>query len=1044
MGKYNLINNGTLTSTTISGNTNLNWLDIESLHNGVTNSGIVHLNSSDIISLEVDLGNRIKVDNILLYTNDPNKEPYISFYYKNSITDEYSICNIDSNTEYYSAGIPEPSSPRYIKTLISGTNISINEFIVYNNDYIVGFGDNGTTDSISLDRTPAGSEGAITNVPLYNNSDGIKPTTAYATVDYTGNVGDSYIKISSSNEGPYYGIDDPEVSVESNSSIGWEWKHGSFNNTKVDNDKVVLSNISNSYPNKVTELPVHGYSYIVGTSACPWAYDPTTKILYVVTIETNSSASAKLRSYDFATNTWAFISSLPKGTQYASSCVSIAKNSNYIYITLGHRADQSNFWGRYDLNGPQDNFEWLPDPTDGRIISVYTSSILMLSVDNYIYIIVVFSGKLFVSYDVNTGNFVQLNYGFYHNTYYAITRLSLMHDPIRQAFYLDSGGSSLPIPYIQRYDIASNTWDTTYIPYVDRLGYDTNYMQVSYFNNKFYFKAPSYGNLMGVYDITTDTHEFIDVGYPMMNAACPRMLLVPKMTNNYGVTLLNLGITDDIYSIYGYNVPLKYNSLNYTSGTYTTPVFSLENKNMSSYFTISEETTEGISSVTKDRSTPDGTIEVISSNTKPTPMILIYWATGKSYNYMLNIVKYDVNTTSLSNRFPPDYGGSPKGATAVCRRTGRVFAQITIISNNSLNYAYIFDSNGSMTIGKYDGWTTLEQSCADGGADFTKDLGLWVYAATGKLLIRVTWDLSEITHSTNVSAYDIAVEEDGNGVWYTDLNTESLVHLDGNGVSLSSKILNNPTSICSGPENGCWVTYNNGINYVVCLYSYEGELKKTVYPRHTPKRLTSDFKGGFYYLLDDLPDGPNILHVNANGDETMAVTVENPYRLKGCPVGVVVRSKIQGCCWYIDEESGDVSVPIYPAYGQRSNSVADFPTIFYWDYSSTEKFSDIYGSNLLPLSYDPVWGDSSDWEEVPKNGYFLPKTVYHQARITLQSRVSSANPHLTGVYLPKAIKVPDIPCKDSKDFYLKTDIPVNVTDTIDYTAKIKAWWDIED
>ena len=42
-----------------------------------------------------------------------------------------------------------------------------------------------------------------------------------------------------------------------------------------------------------------------------------------------------------------------------------------------------------------------------------------------------------------------------------------------------------------------------------------------------------------------------------------------------------------------------------------------------------------------------------------------------------------------------------------------------------------------------------------------------------------------------------------------------------------------------------------------------------------------------------------------------------------------------------------------------------------------------------------------------------------------------------------AIKVEDIPPKDYKNIYIKTDIPHGV-DITDYETKLKAWWKIEE
>jgi len=239
--KYNLVRNGSLQALTISGtgNVSLSWSQLESLMDGTTTSGGVSLTSGDILYLEVDLSNRIKVDGIRLYASDLTKLSNIDFYYKNSAADSYTACSKSVDTYYY-ATIPSPSAPRYIMATISGVDIDLYEFQIFNDDIIVAFGTDGSLYAKYLESTPIGEVGSPEAVPIFNNSNNSMPADAYVCIDYTGTDADNYIKISSSENGTYYGINDGAIIEDDKDSSIYRWSMGEFDNTIVSGDNVVL------------------------------------------------------------------------------------------------------------------------------------------------------------------------------------------------------------------------------------------------------------------------------------------------------------------------------------------------------------------------------------------------------------------------------------------------------------------------------------------------------------------------------------------------------------------------------------------------------------------------------------------------------------------------------------------------------------------------------------------------------------------------------------------------------------------------------------
>jgi hypothetical protein len=114
------------------------------------------------------------------------------------------------------------------------------------------------------------------------------------------------------------------------------------------------------------------------------------------------------------------------------------------------------------------------------------------------------------------------------------------------------------------------------------------------------------------------------------------------------------------------------------------------------------------------------------------------------------------------------------------------------------------------------------------------------------------------------------------------------------------------------------------------------------------------------------------------------------------------------------------------------------PALSSFRYEDFVEFKDI--GNLIPVSYDPVWriGGSLGWKEVRKDGYFLPKTLYHQAEITLRCE-GITSPSLNKLIISPAVKIQDISKQSSKNVYVKTFIP-DGADITDYETKLKAWW----
>ena len=160
----------------------------------------------------------------------------------------------------------------------------------------------------------------------------------------------------------------------------------------------------------------------------------------------------------------------------------------------------------------------------------------------------------------------------------------------------------------------------------------------------------------------------------------------------------------------------------------------------------------------------------------------------------------------------------------------------------------------------------------------------------------------------------------------------------------------------------------------------------------------------------------------------------NVSNLKPLYAGCVAHSSLNDFIALINA-NGTVVRTIY-----APSSDSGIPGVLSITYDSNQT----YQTDLLPISYDPVWGTdgSLQWKEVRKDGYFLPKDIYHQAEYTLSTN-SIQNPKLESVILSPVVKIQDIQPQSYKNMYVRTDIPSYV-DIGDYETGLKVWWSVEE
>ena len=246
MAQYNLITNSSITSNTTSGvgNKLLSVDEIMSLYDNNTTSSGVTLSGTDVLCLDIDIGFRVRLDNIKLYMNTVEDRASslnnINFYYKNLITDPYTVCDKDyDSTTFFITNLPTLFAPRYVRVIIDGVSGILNEVILLNDDTQVSFGEQGGESLILLNQ----STDDYDSLGIFNNSPiGTLPVDAYVIVDYDGRDSNYYVKLSNSIDGQYIGLKDGIELKNNDLTQNYTWDMGIYNNTTTDENGRIIAN----------------------------------------------------------------------------------------------------------------------------------------------------------------------------------------------------------------------------------------------------------------------------------------------------------------------------------------------------------------------------------------------------------------------------------------------------------------------------------------------------------------------------------------------------------------------------------------------------------------------------------------------------------------------------------------------------------------------------------------------------------------------------------------------------------------------------------
>ena len=790
----------------------------------------------------------------------------------------------------------------------------------------------------------------------------------------------------------------------------------------------MATSITFAYPDLETALNRAYYGFYCVENC--WDYDSVNDKIYA--IAKDSGTKLKLLEYKYKTLEIDYISEMnPANTIDDSLFPTMCYMNGKIYSITD--ADQD--FGYYDLSGPVNNWTTLSGHPvalnnttwDNRsLCSDYTRYIYAIDFEQtggfvekfYRYDTVTTSGWVALdnSYDMNANAGGGIP-GFHH----------IWYDTSRDYIYLVMGMNETISPdYIQRYIVATDTWDTTYLYFgslYTQLVDSTRAM--AYYDDIIWLASSNAPNKLFKYDLNTALWSTI-------NGVAFTLVANDAIDGSF------LAIKDDIVFatycspgnslIYNYNSP--YSTITTHSGGYTTPIFKLDNKYNSSYFITQGDTTSGTGSISYDENVYDGTIRVKSSDTAPIAVEEVFWTYyGGTLGDDITVEKaiiYNGNITDVWAWVDTSSSYVPMG-TAVNRRNGNVVISFSYLTSSGRMYMY--DKSGNLLY-------SLSSNVARCGVnmEFDKFGGVWGYGSYFAYLIHYDNNFSTLLYSLYDGGadflYDLAAEMDGDGVWYTNKSDDIVIHRDGDGTLLGSIIpLPEPRAICGTLDNGCWVIDNT--NEKAYRYNSVSGLVKTVTLDRTATRMCTDMTDGFWYI-----SGNHVYHVTSGGTEDADIELDQPTKIKGGHNGCIVWSTAQDYVKYIDKSTGVVT-RTFDKPTLTVSSITAYPALFSFRVEENIDFQDT--TSIIPATYDPVWGTdgTAEWQEVRKDGYFLPKDQYHRAEITVRGEAI-----LEKISIPPTIKTQDIVAQQSKPIYIKTDIPTG-SDITDYEARIKTWWGVE-
>jgi len=1051
MAHYNLIKNGILETNTASGtgNTTFSGSEMVSLYDGNTTSSGISLTTANTVYFEIDLFNRILLDELSIsFSVSGTMDTALSgidFYYKDNLQDEYTLLDKahDASQKFYATNLITHFAPRYIRIISDSVEGELHELIVYNDDYVVAFGDDGTQDEVILDEFVEYTELQIFN----NNHSETTEVDAYAAIDYEqDNDFGYYLTLSSSPDGEYKGILDG-VGIDNENIKEYSWGMGLHDGTQIVDNALELKprvsydyNVESSWStvNPLSQQAKYGFGLDGSTdnqiSVDCWDWDGDATIYAMARLVTDDVL--KLYKYSLEDNEWSFINMVDVIISVKASAMIYL--DEYLYILVG----KVGVFGRYDLSNPINNWEVLATASNSG--STKANQGMCSDRQRYIYTASCRydggSAHSFARYDTVSGTWTNMNSGFYK--YYGGGgdgyNITLSHDKERDCLYFyngrpgNSGGK-----HIQRYDIPTDTWDPYWYTLVST---QLNDMSMGYWNH-YYCWLDSLGDKVTVINFLTLEEFSFDVSDSPTYHSAHLMCIEYEGANL--IVRCGHDSTATPGTIWFYDISPE--TILERVGEYTSPVFSIGDAYKSAYLHVDNDTT------TENKvSYSDGaanTVMVKSNDTSPRPFAKIfaaYQTLHGTYNEFY-LIEGDLISGELIQ--PSDhldisiFSGSVTYAYYVRRVLFDHFnlelvVQLYETHQGSTYYFYRFRySNGNLY---YKDKTSSSSNYNTGTVrHLALDIAgnIWTYMNEHLIVIRATNmdPMLDITDNDNDFLHTLSPNKLYQSCWYTNKAQNKVINLDLNGTEVCSIPMTKPTFIISIPDGGCFVL--DDLESKIYKLTYDGTILSSfsIDSAYTVNYLeveNTELEPRFLWLL---VNNVKVVKINVDGTVDGEVITPSATSIQTFPGGCLVESSSEDDTYQIDVTLNIVKTWSFSGY--HLSNVCGNPA-----YATYNDILQNPGTGLQQRTGELIWGDSTDdWYEVNTEENTLPLKKHHQVKLKLQADAGADTPIVNKILIPEPAKITGIQAQESKPVYIKTDFPATAENKI-YNVKLRCWW----
>jgi hypothetical protein len=301
--------------------------------------------------------------------------------------------------------------------------------------------------------------------------------------------------------------------------------------------------------------------------------------------------------------------------------------------------------------------------------------------------------------------------------------------------------------------------------------------------------------------------------------------------------------------------------------------------------------------------------------------------------------------------------------------------------------------------------------------------GVWISFTTEDYSYLRHYDLTATStynyYQEEEFAYAMDVDYTTGYLWYSNSVNETITKLDTAGEVLTQYIFGtddpDPKGVAADGDDGCW--FLNGVDlYHINAY---GTLIESILDVGDTASLVSylalDGDDGFWVL-----EGAVIMYIGRDGRRMNTLHVGYAETFKAIDSGVFITCT-DGAQRFVDKSNMSVIMEL-----------EEYDHLLPIEYDYTEDGCE----NKFPLSYDTYW-QNLEWREVNPLSYELPEDSFHQTKIVL--RGTSDTPEVEGVYINRNIEVSDIPANQSRDIYLKVEIPDEDLNVGAYDSSLRVW-----